>query len=155
MRTTLAQGEYSDIQSLCKHLGLTAKGARAELERRITEHIKAQRDISDVQESPQGRGGRGRSPKPGKAASTVRAEADKLDKEPKPRADTASMAASSVRHPATRAAAAKAASSVRHPDSRLLNAAEFQATAVNAQESQSTGRAIGVIVGECRVTHAG
>ena len=95
--STLAQGDYSDIQSFCKHLGLTAKGARAELERRITEHVKAQRESSDVHESPIGRGGRVRSPRPGNAASTVRAEAEKLDKEHKPRADTAPMEAEATR----------------------------------------------------------
>ena len=102
--STLAQGEYADIQGMCKYFGLNAKGARAELERRVTEFIKTKHDDSDVQESPQGRGGRRRSPRPGAAASTVRAEAEKGDKEHKPRADKA-----------------------MEVDPRLLNAAEMQA----------------------------
>ena len=102
--STLAQGEYADIQGMCKYFGLNAKGARAELERRVTEFIKTKHDDSDVQESPQGRGGRRRSPRPGAAASTVRAEAEKGDKEHKRRADKA-----------------------MEVDPRLLNAAEMQA----------------------------
>ncbi len=72
LEATLAQGEYSDVQALCKHAGLSAKGTRSELERRIIEHATEQLEAAPSAKSPERRAGRARSPKHGAAAAAVR-----------------------------------------------------------------------------------
>ena len=66
----VGQGDYSDVQALCKHAGLSAKGRRNELERRVIEHAKEKLDAAPSA-SPERRDGRARSPKHGKAAAAV------------------------------------------------------------------------------------
>ena len=85
-KAALPEGDYPDIQAMCKHLGINAKGQRKELERRILEHVEKSRapETAAVSSSPETRSGRRRSPKTGAAASTIRAEADKQNKEHKP-----------------------------------------------------------------------
>ncbi len=109
LMSTLAQGDYSDIQGMCKHLGLNAKGARAELELRLLEHVKEKTEAEDpaVSDSPEGRGGRVRASRPGVAAAIVRNTAAKEEKGSKPKIQEA-----------------------MEIDPRLLNAAEAQARGV-------------------------
>ncbi len=116
-QSTLAQGEYSDIQGMCKHLGLNAKGARAELERRLLEHVKDKIETGDsvVADSPEGRGGRVRASRPGVAAAIVRSTAAKEEKGTKPKIQEA-----------------------MDIDPRLLNAAEAQAFGVAGSGAASS-----------------
>ncbi len=122
---TLAQGEYANIQGLCKFIGITAKGQRAELERRILEHVELRRaSANPAGSSPSSSGspadGRNRSPKRGVAASALRAAADKEAKEHKPRVG--------------------GEKSDMQTDPRTLNAAEYQAFSAS-KASASTGPA--------------
>ena len=71
----LAEGEYTDVQGLCKHVGINAKGSRADLESRVSEY-KGKMDAGEViRKSPEGRDGRARSPRPGVGAATLRSVA--------------------------------------------------------------------------------
>ncbi len=78
LKEKLSEGEYREVQALCQHLGISAKGQRSELERRIVEHVEVKSASEDPQEhlaSPETRDGRNRSPKTGVAAATLRAAA--------------------------------------------------------------------------------
>ncbi len=118
LEATLSQGDYSDVQALCKHAGLSAKGSRNELERRVIEHAKEKVDAAPSA-SPERRDGRARSPKHGKAAAAVRASvvseaAASKDTDQKPE-------------------------SKMEIDSRLLNAAEAQALGLTSGGATSSG----------------
>ena len=97
----LSEGDYGDLQRLCKHVGLNAKGSRGELENRLLEYKRGLQD--EEPKSPDRNGGRARSPKPGKAAAALRAVAPKA------------------------AASASGPAGAMDEDPRLMSAAEFQA----------------------------
>ncbi len=120
--STLAHGEYTDIQCLCKFIGINAKGQRAELERRVLEHVELLRaSANPAGSSPSSSGsapGRNRSPKRGAAASALRAAADKDAKEHKPRVG---------------------GEKTMETDPRTMNAAEYQA--FNLESSKASASA--------------
>ncbi len=93
----LPAGEYRDMQQLCKFIGISAQGSRAELDRRVLEY-KQKLDVGEVDapRSPEGREGRARSPRHGVAAAASRSVAPQV---------SASVAASEAAA-ASRAAAA-------------------------------------------------
>ena len=119
--STLAHGEYTDIQGLCKFIGINAKGQRAELERRVLEHVELLRaSANPAGSSPSSSGsapGRNRSPKRGAAASALRAAADKDAKEHKPRVG---------------------GEKTMETDPRTMNAAEYQAFILESSKASAS-----------------
>ena len=104
----LPVGQYSDIQGFCKHVGISAKGSKIELEARLLEHKnKLDAGEADLPKTPERQGGgRARSPKHGAAAAAVRAslESDEVSSTQAAQV-TAAVAASELAHHARAAAA--------------------------------------------------
>ena len=104
----LPVGQYSDIQGFCKHVGISAKGSKVELEARLLEHKnKLDAGEADLPKTPERQGGgRARSPKHGAAAAAVRAslESDEVSSTQAAQV-TAAVAASELAHHARAAAA--------------------------------------------------
>ncbi len=117
----LKDGEYSDVQRLCKHLSLNAKGARPELESRLVEWKKN----DAVPESPGAREDRRRSPKTGRAAAALRSAAPKDTNTGQQPEDNMEIDKEKC----------KEAMSV---DQRLLSAAELQARGLAPRTGSST-----------------
>ncbi len=65
---------YRELQGFCHHIGVKAAGTQAELLARAIDHVKS---TTDSPASPEGRDGRARSPRAGKAASALRKAAPK------------------------------------------------------------------------------
>ncbi len=72
--TTLNGASYRELQGFCHHIGVKAAGTQAELLARAIDHVKS---TTDSPASPEGRDGRARSPRAGKAASALRKAAPK------------------------------------------------------------------------------
>ena len=122
-KAALPEGDYPDIQAMCKHLGINAKGQRKELERRILEQVEATRaSAKALTKTPEGREGRRRSPKAGVTAATLGAAATKeeeKEKQSKPKA--------------------AAENAMAEDDVRTMNAAEFQAKGLAGGSSSASG----------------
>ena len=118
LTASFTDADYKDIQEMCKFIGVSAKGARAELQVRILD-FKAKFDAGEVDmpevvvDSPEGRNGRARAPRPGVAAAVVRTAAKKVNTDQEP-------------------------GSKMEIDPRLLSAAEAQALGVGAGATSST-----------------
>ena len=74
LKAKLAEAQYRELLGICTHIGEKAAGQRAELERRIVEHVEVER-AHGKPASPEGRAGRGRSPLPGQGAAALRSAA--------------------------------------------------------------------------------
>ena len=89
LETRLTELSAADLRKMCGLVGLpTGSGTKSDNQEKILQKIKRNRGdaSSPAPVSPEGRAGRGRSPKVGKAAATVRVSAQSLDKDHKPKA---------------------------------------------------------------------